>query len=275
VGFEESVDQVARNMKSVGIDLNQWRERGLLAHEAWRPSQYGIELHLLRIHKLIDQIKPQHVVIDPITNLITGSQQKEVYSMLVRLMDFLKGRKITCLFTNLNLSNETAEQTDVGISSLTDTWILCRDLESNGERNRGIYILKSRGMPHSNQIREFVMSKDGIRLIAPYIGAGQVLTGSSRVAQEAREKAESVLRLREIEKQREALERKRSALDAQIKSLNLEFTAEELELEAAIRQQMLSQTQLELEREEMNRIRLGDSSLSMPRKSATATGDLK
>jgi circadian clock protein KaiC len=275
VGFEESVEQVSRNMESVGIDLKQWRDQGLLTHEAWRPSQYGIELHLLRIHKLIDSVEPQHVVIDPITNLVTGSQQKEVYSMLVRLMDYLKARGITCLFTNLNTESEKAEQTDIGISSLTDTWILCRDLELNGERNRCVYILKSRGMPHSNQIREFVMSKHGIRLIAPYIGSGLVLTGSSRAAQEAKEKAEEVLREKEIEKKQKTLESKRSALDAQIKALNLEFSAEELELESAIQQQLLSEKQLELERVEMNRIRLGDSSSDKPTKPAKALGDSK
>jgi len=275
VGFEESVEQVARNMESVGIDLKQWRDQGLLTHEAWRPSQYGIELHLLRIHKLIESVKPQHVVIDPITNLVTGSQQKEVYSMLVRLMDYLKARSITCFFTNLNTDGEKAEQTDIGISSLTDTWILCRDMELNGERNRCVYVLKSRGMAHSNQIREFVMTKEGIRLIAPYIGSGMVLTGSSRLAQEAREKAEALLRAREIEKKQEALERKRSALDAQIKSLNLEFAAEELELENSIKQELLSEKQLELERVEMNRVRLGDSSLGNSLEPARALGDSK
>jgi circadian clock protein KaiC len=167
VGFEESVEQVGRNMESVGLDLKQWRDQGLLVHEAWRPSQYGIELHLLRIHKLIETVKPQHVVIDPITNLITGSQQKEVYSMLVRLMDYLKGKNITSIFTNLNADSDKLEQTDIGISSLTDTWILCRDLELNGERNRCVYILKSRGMHHSNQIREFVMTREGIHLVSP------------------------------------------------------------------------------------------------------------
>jgi circadian clock protein KaiC len=259
VGFEESVAQVGRNMESVGLNLKQWEDQDLLFHEAWRPSQYGIELHLLRIHKLVESVKPQHVVIDPITNLITGSQQKEVYSMLVRLMDHLKGLNITSLFTNLNVNNDQLEQTDIGISSLTDTWILCRDLELNGERNRCVYILKSRGMSHSNQIREFVMSSDGIRLVPPYVGSGLVLTGSSRAAQEAKEKAEELLRLRSIDQKREALERKRSALDAQIKMLNMKFAAEEVELESSINQEMLSEKQLELERDVMNRLRLGDS----------------
>jgi circadian clock protein KaiC len=273
VGFEESVAQVGRNMESVGLNLKQWKDQNLLVHEAWRPSQYGIELHLLRIHKLIERVQPQHVVIDPITNLITGSQQKEVYSMLVRLMDYLKGKSITALFTNLNANGDQMEQTDIGISSLTDTWILCRDLELNGERNRCVYILKSRGMSHSNQIREFVMGSDGIHLIPPYIDSGLVLTGSSRIAQEAKEKAEELLRLRSIEQKREALERKRSALDAQIKTLNMEFAAEEMELESSIRQQISSEKQLEMERDAMNRLRSGDSRLTDTTASVKAAGD--
>lgn len=259
VGFEESVDQVARNMRSVGLNLNQWVEKDLLVHEAWRPSQYGIEMHLLRIHKLVDAVNPEHVVVDPITNLITGSAQKEVYCMLMRLMDYLKSRKITSVLTNLTKNNDELEQTDVGISSLTDTWILCRDLEVNGERNRCVYVLKSRGMSHSNQIREFVMSHEGIRLIPPYVGSGIVLTGSSRVAQEAKEKADALVRSQEIEQRQEALERKRSALEAQIKVLNMDFDAEKLALERIINQQQSRERQFALERAIMNRIRLGSS----------------
>ena len=275
VGFEESVHQVARNMTSVGLDLTQWVEKGLLVHEAWRPSQYGIEMHLLRIHKLIEAVKPQHVIIDPITNLVTGSAQKEVYSMLMRLMDYLKGRKITAIFTNLTTGSEELEQTDIGISSLTDTWILCRDLELNGERNRCVYILKSRGMAHSNQVREFVMSRDGIRLVPPYVGAGVVLTGSSRVAQEAKEKADALVRSQEIEQRQEALERKRSALDAQIKGLKLDFSAEELELERMIKQQQSREKQLDLERDAMNRIRSGAAEKKIDSASAKSAGDSK
>jgi circadian clock protein KaiC len=257
VGFEESVDQVARNMGSVGVDLKQGAGKGLLVHEAWRPSQYGIEMHLLRIHKLIDAVNPQHVVIDPITNLITGSAQKDVYSMLVRLMDYLKSRKITAVFTNLTVDGDALEQTDIGISSLTDTWILCRDQELNGERNRCVYILKSRGMPHSNQVREFVMSHEGIRLIPPYIGSGVVLTGSTRIAQEAKERADALIRSQEIDQRQEALERKRGAVEAQIKVLKMDFAAEELELERIIAQQQSREKQLEQERDAMNRIRTG------------------
>jgi circadian clock protein KaiC len=273
VGFEESVGQVARNMGSVGIDLKQWVGKDLLVHEAWRPSQYGMEMHLLRIHKLIDAVNPQHVVIDPITNLITGSAQKEVYSMLIRLMDYLKSRKITSVFTNLAVDGDALEQTDIGISSLTDTWILCRDLESNGERNRCVYVLKSRGMPHSHQVREFVMSREGIQLIPPYVGAGVVLTGSSRIAQEAKEKAEALARSQEIEQRQEALERKRSALEAQMKVLKMDFAAEELELERTIIQQQSREKQLKLERDPMNRIRTGASEQRTDSALAKGAGD--
>lgn len=257
IGFEESVDQVARNMNSVGINLKQWVEKDLLVHEAWRPSQFGIEMHLLRIHKLIEGAKPQHVIIDPITNLVTGSAQKEVYSMLMRLMDYLKSQKITALFTNLNVNIEVLEQTELGISSLCDTWILCRDQELNGERNRCVFILKSRGMAHSNQVREFVMSANGIRLVPPYVGSGVVLTGSSRVAQDAKEKADALLRSQEIEVRQKTLERKRAALEAQINVLKMDFAAEETELERLIRQGRSREVELENERDAMNRIRLG------------------
>jgi circadian clock protein KaiC len=275
IGFEESVDQVTRNMKSVGINLSQWRENGLLTHEAWRPSQYGIEMHLLRIHKLVDAVKPQHVVIDPITNLISGSAQKDVYSMLVRLMDYLKSREITCVFTNLTKDGETLEHTDVGISSLTDTWILCRDQELNGERNRCVYILKSRGMAHSNQVREFVMSPEGIRLMPPYIGSGVVLTGTARVAQEAKEKADALVRCQEIEQRQEALERKRSALEAQIKVLKMDFAAEELDLERTIKKQQSRELQLEEDRDAMNRIRRGEPEQAAGSSFAMRAGDTK
>src|SRR5580692_9878084 len=194
IGFEESRSQVERNMQSIGIDLKKWTKKALLFHDAWSPTQFGIEMHLLRIHRLIERLKPKCVVIDPITNLITGSSEREVYSMLVRLIDFLKGAGITAVFVSLTDGGDDLEETNVGVSSLTDTWILLRDVELNGERNRCLYVLKSRGMAHSNQVREFVMTNQGIQLIPVYVGAGTVLTGSARLSHEAREKAEEVAR---------------------------------------------------------------------------------
>jgi len=223
IDFEESRDQVVRNMKSIGIDLEQWNSKGLLAHEAWRPTQFGIEMHLLRIHKLIEKVKPQVMVIDPITNLLSGSSEKEVYSMLMRLMDFLKVAGITTIFVSLTSGGSDLEQTTVGISSLTDSWILLRDIELNGERNRCLYVLKSRGMAHSNQLREFVMTDHGIKLLPVYVGPGGVLTGSSRVSQESRERAESVQRRQETERKQQDAERRRLTLQAQVVALQAEL----------------------------------------------------
>ena len=217
----------------------------------------------------------RHVIVDPITNLINASAEKDVYSMLVRLMDYLKSRQITSVFTNLTQNGEALERTDVGISSLTDTWILCRDLESNGERNRCVYVLKSRGMQHSNQVREFVMSRDGIRLISPYIGSGVVLTGSARIAQEAKEKAEALVRAQDIEKKQEALERKRSALEAQMKVLKMDFGAEELELERIIDEQRSREQQLQIERNAMDRLRRGQGELTAESAVAGGAGETK
>jgi circadian clock protein KaiC len=225
IDFEESRDQVARNMKSVGLDLNRWAKKGLLTHEAWRPTQFGIEMHLLRIHKLIEKHKPQCVVIDPISNLMHGSEDREVHSMMMRLMDFLKNSGITALFVSLTAAGGEQESTTVGISSLADTWILLRDIEMNGERNRCIYVLKSRGMAHSNQLREFVITSRGIQLIPPYIGLEGVLTGSARMSQEAKEKSAALQREIEISQKEQELSRKQLALQAQVASLQAELAS--------------------------------------------------
>ena len=255
IDFEESRNQVARNMKSVGIDLEQWSQKGLLSHEAWRPTQYGIEMHLLRIHKLIEQVKPQCVILDPITNLINGSGDKEVYSMLLRLIDFLKSLAITSVFVSLTGGGENLEETKVGISSLTDTWILLRDVELNGERNRCLYVLKSRGMAHSNQLREFRMTEHGIQLIPAYIGSEGVLTGSSRLAQEAKERADARLRRQEAERKRQDLERRRLGLQAQITSLQAEFAAVEQAAEQVISEEQERERELRCERDNMAKSR--------------------
>ena len=251
IGFEESRSQVERNMQSIGIDLKKWTKKALLFHDAWRPTQFGIEMHLLRIHRLIERLKPKCVVIDPITNLITGSSEREVYSMLVRLIDFLKGAGITAVFVSLTGGGDDLEETNVGVSSLTDTWILLRDVELNGERNRCLYVLKSRGMAHSNQVREFVMTNQGIRLIPAYIGAGGVLTGSSRLSQEARERAEAVKRIQENRRRQEELNRKRTALQAQISSLQAEVAAVEQESHLGVLENKERERELSHERDRM------------------------
>jgi circadian clock protein KaiC len=251
IDFEESPQQVARNMKSVGIDLEQWSNKGLLFHESWRPTQFGIEMHLLRIHKLIEEVKPQVVVLDPITNLISSSSQKEVYSMLLRLIDSMKSSGITAAFVSLTGASDSLEGTNIGISSLTDTWILLRDIELNGERNRCLYVLKSRGMAHSNQLREFVMTSDGIQLVPAYIGAGGVLTGSSRVAQEAKERADALLRQQEAAANQLQIDRRRLALQAQVESLKAELADVEREAAETGLEEREREAELKLDRERM------------------------
>ncbi len=236
IDFEESRDQVARNMKSIGLNLNRWAGNGLLTHEAWRPTQFGIEMHLLRIHKLIEKHKPQCMVIDPITNLMHGSGDKEVYSMMMRLVDFLKNSGITAIFVSLTAGGSKLESSTVGVSSLADTWILLRDIESDGERNRCIYVLKSRGMAHSNQLREFVITAKGIKLLPPYIGPGGVLTGTSRINQEAKEKFAALQRDFEISRKQREVSRKRRALEAQAASLQAELVTVEREAEDLTRE---------------------------------------
>ena len=251
VALEESPAQATRNMKSVGVDLEKYVRKGLLRFEAWRPTQSGLEMHLLQIHKLVEQHKPTAVVIDPITNLLLGNRN-ELHSMLMRLIDFLKTKQITGFFTALTSGrNKEIEESDVGISSLIDTWIFARDVELNGERNRCIYVLKSRGMAHSNQVREFLMSKEGIRLLPVYVGSGAVLTGSARLSQEARERAENVLRQQTKVEQRRVLEGKRKALEAQIEAMRSEFAQEEARVALVTKQEErrerdLSQDMLEM-----------------------------
>ncbi len=224
--FEESPDQAIRNMRSIGIDLEPHINKGLLRLEAWRPTQSGLEMHLLRIHKLVERYRPEAVVIDPVTNLMVGHSH-EIHATLMRLIDFLKTKQITGFFTALTHGGNSLELTDVRISSLIDTWLLVRDVELNGERNRCIYVLKSRGMAHSNQVREFVMTNNGIRLLPVYVGAGTVLTGSARLSQQARERAEQQGMQEELKEKHNALEAKRIALEARVAALRAEFSEEE------------------------------------------------
>ena len=224
--FEESPAQAIRNMRSIGINLAKHVKSGLLRMVAWRPTQSGLEMHLLRIYKLAEHFKPDVVIIDPVTNLMVGNTH-EVHAMLMRLIDFLKTKQITAFFTALTQGGKALEQTDVRISSLIDTWLLVRDVELNGERNRCIYVLESRGMAHSNQVREFLMTNKGIKLIPVYVGGGTVLTGSARLGQQAREKAEEIARQQEANEQRKALEGKRKALEAKVAALQAEYAEEE------------------------------------------------
>ncbi|MGH7768921.1 MAG: circadian clock protein KaiC [Candidatus Binatia bacterium] len=256
---EEGPAQIMRNMRSIGIDLAPWVKKGLLAFDATRPTFHGLEMHLLRIHKLINESQARHVVVDPITNYISLGDTLEVKSMLTRLIDFLKTKQITGVFTSLTHGGDYLEQTNIGISSLMDTWLLLRDLENNGERNRGIYVIKSRGMAHSNQIREFLLTRRGAELVDVYLGADGVLTGAARAARESQEKAEASQRRQEVSRRRRELEHKRRSLDAQIAALRAGFDAEKEELEKKILEQRAGEDQQAEVRMEIGRLRKADA----------------
>jgi circadian clock protein KaiC len=225
LAFEESPAQLMRNMKSIGVDLGPWVKKGLLRLESSRPTLHGIEMHLATIHKMVNDFKPRVVIIDPISNFSAAGTLAEAEAMLLRLIDFLKSRQVTAMFVNLTAGGNAWEKTDVGVSSLIDTWILLRDIELAGERNRGLYVLKSRGMKHSNQIREFLITSEGIRLEDVYVGPEGVLTGSMRAAQEDRERAAALAQQQEATRRQRELARRRAALEAQIAALHAEFEA--------------------------------------------------
>jgi circadian clock protein KaiC len=216
-------------MRSVGIDLEPWVKKGLLRFHATRPTHYGLETHLTTSIKLINGFAPDIVVLDPINAFVTGQNHSDVKTMLLRLVDFLKMKGITAFFTSLTSVGDSMEVTDIYVSSLIDTWLLLRDIEIGGERNRGLYVLKSRGMEHSNQIREFKLTDHGIELLNVYVGPGGVLTGSARLSQEAKDDAAQALQQQEIARKEIALQRKREAMEAQIIMLRSEFEAEEAE----------------------------------------------
>jgi circadian clock protein KaiC len=180
--FEESTAQIARNLRSIGLDLDPWLKKDLLQIHAARPTTSGLEGHLSLMHRLIETKKPRVVVVDPISNLITVGTSVEVRAMLARLIDFMKTKQITALFTSLTVDDLHAEGTDVGISSFMDTWLVLRNIEINGERTRSLNVVKSRGMPHSNQVREFIFTRDGLRLLDVVRHQGRVLIGSEREA---------------------------------------------------------------------------------------------
>jgi len=257
--FEESSSQLMRNMRSIGINLEQWEKKGLLQFHATRPTLYGLESHLTTSIKLINSFKPSIVILDPINGFLVGENQTEVKNMLLRLVDFLKMKHITAFFTSLTSSGENLENSDVYVSSLIDTWLLLRDIEIGGERNRGLYVLKSRGMSHSNQIREFKLTNSGIELVDVYVGDDGVLTGSARLSREMEDDAEKLLRQQEIGSKQFSLERKREAMEAQIVVLRSEFEAEESESLKIINIEKARNESFKMVKQEMAKSRRSDA----------------
>jgi circadian clock protein KaiC len=255
--FEESPSQIIRNMSSIGIDLARWLKKGLLKFHAARPSLYGLEMHLLTFHKVIEEFNPQVFIVDPISNLSAAGTTSEVKSILTRLVDYLKMKNISTFLTDLTHFTGSLEHTSEEISSLIDTWLLLRDIELNGERNRGLYILKSRGMSHSNQIQEFLLTNQGIGLIDIYTGSGEVLTGSARATQEAGEKAFDLARWHEVDRRLREQERKKNALEAKITALRAEFDVETEEVRLMAEEEQKRQAVQAEDRLDMAHLRRG------------------
>lgn len=243
--FEESPAQLLRNMRTVGMDLQPFVDQDLLRIEASRPTLNGLERHLVTLHKAIGDFKPQAVIIDPISNLVSVGSLSEVRSMLTRMIDFLKVNGITALFTALiSARNGQMEMTEEGVSSLVDTWLSVRDLEGVGERNRGLSILKARGMSHSNQVREFLVTDHGIQLLDVIIGPEGIITGAGRLTQRIQEEAQRVVKQHEADRRDRELERKRRVLEATIANLRTEFETVEEELRRVSHEEHMRDTAL-------------------------------
>ncbi|GAC1589836.1 MAG: circadian clock protein KaiC [Ginsengibacter sp.] len=255
--FEESPEQIIRNMKSININLDTHVNKGLLKFHASRPTLHGLEMHLVMIYKMIKQFKPSTVILDPITNLITVGSVSDVKSILIRLIDFLQNEQITVMFTALTLNNIVNEQTDEGVSSLVDTWIQVRDIEFNGERNRGMYIMKSRGTHHSNQVREFLISSNGLDLVDVFLGPDGVLTGSARQAYKLLEATGVALKKNVLESKNNEISRKEAILNSRIAALRTEFESVRDELNKIQIEEDLKAEIMEKNREELLKIRKG------------------
>ena len=225
--FEESQSEILRNMASVSLDLAGWIERGLLHFYCERPTTLGLEDHLATMRRLVERVAPTLVVIDPVSSLSRGTSMNDVSAMLMRQIYYLKLAGITAVMTSLTEGGSDLERTELNISSLVDTWLLATTLQGSGERNRGLYVLKSRGMAHSNQIREFLLSSEGVSLVPVYMGPDGVLTGSARAAAEAVETDLGLGAEQESSQLSVAMELRRKAVETHVASLWADFEAGE------------------------------------------------
>jgi len=257
------------------LRLEPWVKQGVLRFHAARPTRYGLEMHLATMFKEISAFRPAVVIVDPMTSLLAAGSESEAREMVTRLIDFLKAQQITSLFTSLTHEGSALQQSEIAISSLMDSWLLLQNIESDGERNRGIYVLKSRGMAHSNQIREFVITEQGIDLVDAYIGPGGMLVGAARAAQNAREKAAVVASQQEAMRLRRSLERKHTAVERQIATLRSEYEAEEQEARRAGEQTARRTLVLTSDRAERSRLRLADAKRAVSAPEPTKRGKRK
>jgi circadian clock protein KaiC len=256
---EESPQQIVRNMASIGFDLDQHVRKGLLRFYSVRPTFHGLENHLVKLHSMVSGFRPEAIIMDPITNLLSIGSDTEIKIMLTRVIDFLKNEGVTALFTSLTEDGGASfEQSQVGVSSLMDTWLSLSMVKSASERNRVLYVLKSRGMAHSNQMREFLLTDRGIGLIDVYTGAGAVYTGTERLNQEARDTAE-VLALRDAASRRyRQFTEEQCSLQAQIQALQAKLSTIAAEINIAGGQEKRRGEKVKSDRELMARRRKAD-----------------
>ena len=255
LAYEESVSQLSRNMRSIGIDLEPYLESGLLSGVSARPFLHGLEMHLVQVYKIVMEFEPTVVVVDPVTNLSATGSFLETRSMMTRLIDFLKNKSITSCFTSLTGGGSSVEESEVGISSLIDTWLWTRTVEMAGERNRMLEIIKSRGMAHSRQAGEFLMTDNWVKREGTYVGRSGVLTGSARFTQEMKEKFDANVRQKELRRTDEVIARKRQALEAQMLALQADFEASVKDMEAMADQERERQRVSGVDQAEMARSR--------------------
>lgn len=236
---EESPQQIIRNLNSIGLDLAPYVEQGLLQFDAVRPTNYNLEMRLFKIHRWVQEFQPRTIIIDPMSNLVLSGSLIQTKNFFMRLIDYLKSKQITVFMTNLTAgdADHDQEQTEVGVSSLMDTWLELQTLKVNGERNRIIYALKSRGMMHSNQVREFIVTSEGVKLVEVYLGEGKVLTGTERVNQELKEQSAAKKRRQNFELKKREYEQKKKLVQAQINDLQMQLLNRDAELDLLLEEE--------------------------------------
>jgi circadian clock protein KaiC len=270
--FEESPAQIIRNMHSIRLRLEPLVQKDLLRFHSARPSLYGLEMHLATMFKEIATFKPQVVIVDPITSLMDAGTDSEGKAMVTRLIDYLKAGQVTSLFTSLTRGGHALAQSEAAMSSLMDAWVLLQDFEGNGERNRVLYVLKARGMAHSNQVREFLISDHGIDLVDAYIGPSGVLTGSARVAQNSLEQAAVLAGQQKAAQLKREVERKRGAIERQISGLRSDYEGESAELRRIAEQVGTSTLMLSTERTASGILRQADAKTPVRRRGQIRPG---
>ncbi|MEG3923299.1 MULTISPECIES: circadian clock protein KaiC [unclassified Microcoleus] len=254
---EESPQQIIRNLNSIGLDLALYVEQGLLQFDAVRPTNYNLEMRLYKIHRWVQDFQPSTIIIDPMSNLVLSGSLIQTKNFFMRLIDYLKSKQITVFMTNLTAgdADHDHEQTEVGVSSLMDTWLELQTLKVNGERNRILYALKSRGMMHSNQVREFIVTKEGVKLVEVYLGDGKVLTGTERVNQELKEKSASQKRRQNFELKKREYEQEKELVQAQINALQMQLLNREAELDLLLEEEQEEEKAVQENRTFMARLR--------------------